>query len=158
MTNGEFLTPANLAQQPTTTQNSEVAVQNLFYLNNVLHDTLYQHGFNEAAGNFQESNFGNGGRGRDSVKAEAQDGGGLDNANFATPPDGRKPRMQMFLFSGPDPAFEVLVNSPINASYGAAGAQFGPVPTLAGITGDVVLVNDGDGNTLRRLRGRPGRL
>ena len=145
VTNGEFLTPANLAEQPTTAQNSEVAVQNLFYLNNVLHDTLYQHGFNEAAGNFQESNFGNGGRGRDSVRAEAQDGDGLDNANFATPPDGRKPRMQMFLFSGPDPAFEVLVNSPINASYGAAGAQFGPVPTPAGITGDVVLVNDGTG-------------
>ena len=145
MTNGEFLTPANLAEQPTTAQNSEVAVQNLFYLNNVLHDTLYQHGFNEAAGNFQESNFGNGGRGRDSVRAEAQDGAGLDNANFATPPDGRKPRMQMFLFSGPDPAFEVLVNSPINASYGAAGAQFGPAPTPAGITGDVVLVNDGTG-------------
>ena len=111
----------------------------------MLHDTLYQHGFTESAGNFQESNFGNGGRGRDSVKAEAQDGEGLNNANFATPPDGRKPRMQMFLFSGTDPAFEVLVNSPINASYGAAGAQFGPAPTPAGITGDVVLVDDGTG-------------
>ena len=35
-----------------------VAVTNLFYLNNVVHDKLYRHGFNEAAGNFQTNNFG----------------------------------------------------------------------------------------------------
>jgi hypothetical protein len=143
VTNGEFLTPVNLAAQPTTPGNSEVAVQNLFYLNNVVHDILHQHGFTEAAGNFQQSNFGLGGRGRDSVRAEAQDGDGTDNANFATPPDGRKPRMQMFLWSGDGPTFQVVVNSPISDSYGAAGAQFGPEPTAVGITGDVVLVNDG---------------
>jgi extracellular elastinolytic metalloproteinase len=143
--NGEFLTEANLAEQPTTPGNSEVAVQNLFYLNNVLHDTLYQHGFTESAGNFQHRNFGLGGRPSDSVRAEAQDGGGTDNANFATPPDGRNPRMQMFLWSGDGPTFEVVVNSPISDAYGAAGAQFGPAPTATGITGDVVLVDDGVG-------------
>ena len=52
------------------------------------------------------------------------------------------------------PVFEVAINSPITASYGAAGAEFGPVPTLAGITGDVVLVNDGVGVDVRRLRRR----
>ena len=55
---GNFLTAANLAQPPTTDDNREVAVQNLFYLNNVIHDTLYDAGFTEAAGNFQENNFG----------------------------------------------------------------------------------------------------
>jgi hypothetical protein len=97
---GNFLASANLAAQPSTAVNKQVAVQNLFYLNNVVHDILYSHGFTESAGNFQVDNFGKGGAGNDSVKAEAQDGGGLDNANFATPPDGRKPRMQMYLFSG----------------------------------------------------------
>jgi extracellular elastinolytic metalloproteinase len=86
--------------QPSVGNNPDVAVQNLFYLNNVIHDRLYAAGFNEAAGNFQENNFGLGGNsGSDSVNAEAQDGGGTDNANFATPRDGRNPRMQMYLWS-----------------------------------------------------------
>jgi extracellular elastinolytic metalloproteinase len=89
-------------------------VQNLFYLNNVVHDILYLHGFTESVGNFQVDNFGKGGAGNDAVKAEAQDGGGLDNANFATPPDGRKPRMQMYLWSGPVPRYEVAITSPVN--------------------------------------------
>jgi len=94
----------NLAQAPTTTTNQQAAVTNLFYLNNVIHDKLYRHGFTETAGNFQENNFGLGGAGSDSVNAEAQDGGGTNNANFATPSDGSNPRMQMYLwtFSSPN--------------------------------------------------------
>ena len=95
---------ANLSQSPTNTDNQRAAVTNLFYLNNVIHDKLYRHGFTEAAGNFQENNFGLGGAGSDSVNAEAQDGGGTNNANFATPSDGSNPRMQMYLwnFSSPN--------------------------------------------------------
>jgi hypothetical protein len=37
------------------------------------------------------------------VQADAQDGGGTDNANFSTPPDGTPGRMQMYIFSGPSP-------------------------------------------------------
>ncbi|MBP9824575.1 MAG: M36 family metallopeptidase [Thermoanaerobaculia bacterium] len=79
------------------------AVTNLFYWNNVQHDVLYQFGFDEAAGNFQVNNYGNGGTGNDSVQAEAQDGVGTNNANFATPPDGSRPRMQMFVWTAPTP-------------------------------------------------------
>ena len=93
----EFTT--NLAQAPTTADNQMAAVTNLFYLNNVIHDKLYRHGFTEAAGNFQANNFGKGGAGNDPVNAEAQDGGGTNNANFATPSDGSRPRMQMYLWS-----------------------------------------------------------
>lgn len=75
------------------------AVTNLFYLNNIIHDYAYQLGFTEAAGNFQTNNFGRGGLGNDSVRAEAQDGSGTNNANFGAPPDGQRPRMQMFLFT-----------------------------------------------------------
>jgi extracellular elastinolytic metalloproteinase len=39
---------------PTNPDNQKVAVQNLFYFNNLIHDKLYSHGFDEAAGNFQE--------------------------------------------------------------------------------------------------------
>src|SRR5512144_1965676 len=59
----------------------------------------YLLGFNESAGNFQTTNFGNGGAQNDEVQVDAQDGAGVNNANFATPPDGSKPRMQMFLFT-----------------------------------------------------------
>jgi hypothetical protein len=103
VSDGNFLTSANLSQTPTTAQNQAVAVQNLFYLNNVIHDTLYGHGFTEATGNFQNNNFGNGGRGNDAVNAEAQDGGGTNNANFSTPNDGSPGRMQMYLWTYTNP-------------------------------------------------------
>ncbi len=75
------------------------AVTNLFYWNNVLHDWLYGLGFDEPSGNFQADNFGRGGFGGDPVLADAQDGVGLNNSSFATPPDGSSPRMEMFLFT-----------------------------------------------------------
>jgi hypothetical protein len=99
----EFNYTVDLALSPTTTTNQMAAVTNLFYLNNVIHDKLYRHGFTESAGNFQTNNFGNGGLGNDAVLAEAQDGGGTSNANFATPADGSKPRMQMYLWSQSTP-------------------------------------------------------
>jgi hypothetical protein len=94
---------ANLSQAPTTSINQDAAVTNLFYLNNVIHDKLYSHGFIESAGNFQENNFGQGGNGSDSVNAEAQDGGGTNNANFSTPSDGSNPRMQMYIWTQTNP-------------------------------------------------------
>jgi hypothetical protein len=74
-------------------------VTNLFYFNNVMHDRMYALGFTESAGNFQSNNYGRGGAGNDPVNAEAQDGSGTNNANFATPPDGSRPRMQQYLFT-----------------------------------------------------------
>src|SRR5262249_25678744 len=68
------------------------------------HDRLYLLGFTEAAGNFQNDNFGRGGVEGDRVRAEAQDFSGLNNANFSTPTDGGRRRMQMYIFSGPIPA------------------------------------------------------
>jgi hypothetical protein len=145
VTTGDFVTAADLTVSPSTTANRDVSVQNLFYLNNVVHDILRARGFTEAAGNFQEDNFGLGGTGGDSVNAEAQDGSGTDNANFATPSDGRNPRMQMFLWTGAGPDHEVFVNAPpsVAGSYGAAGAEFGRALSAEGVTGQVVVVDDG---------------
>jgi extracellular elastinolytic metalloproteinase len=100
----DYLWNSSLA--PTDVTNQRVAVTNLFYLNNILHDRLYGYGFTEGAGNFQTDNFGRGGAfafGNDPVNAEAQDGGGSNNANFATPGDGIRPRMQMYLWTTTSP-------------------------------------------------------
>ncbi len=75
------------------------AVTNAFFLVNDHHDRTYALGFTETAGNFQTNNFGKGGKQADPVNVDAQDGSGTNNANFSTPPDGQRPRMQMFLFN-----------------------------------------------------------
>ena len=95
--NQDFTFPFALNVDPRTEQ--PAAVSNLFYFCNIMHDFVYNLGFTEAAGNFQTDNFGRGGAGNDPVNAEAQDGSGTNNANFSTPPDGQRPRMQMFLFT-----------------------------------------------------------
>ncbi|MFT4698086.1 MAG: hypothetical protein ACI9SJ_001222 [Flavobacteriaceae bacterium] len=87
----------------------DAAITNLFYWNNIIHDVMYTYGFDEAGGNFQENNYGNGGAGSDSVNAEAQDGSGSCNANFGTPSDGGNPTMQMYVCGDKDGDFDNLV-------------------------------------------------
>ena len=82
-------------------QNGEVV--DTFYWTNLYHDRLYRLGFTEAAGNFQNNNFARGGRSGDRIRAEAQDSSSINNANFVTPPDGGRGRMQMYIFPGPAP-------------------------------------------------------
>jgi len=109
--------PLDLTSSPTNS--IPAAITNLFYWNNIIHDIQYQHGFTEPAGNFQESNFGRGGAGSDSVNADAQDGSGDCNANFATPTDGGNPRMQMFLCTNANPSRDGdLDNGVIVHEYG----------------------------------------
>ena len=87
--------PVDLSLEPHTY--TDAASTNLFYWNNIIHDIQYHYGFDEAAGNFQTNNYGNGGADNDHVHAESQDYAGNCNANFRTPPDGSIPRMQMYL-------------------------------------------------------------
>ncbi|MGD9630421.1 MAG: M36 family metallopeptidase [Pyrinomonadaceae bacterium] len=82
------------------------SVTQLFYITNRYHDELYRLGFTEQAGNFQHDNFGRGGQANDRISAEGQDCVGVNNANFGTPPDGFRPRMQMFLWPVPTPDFD----------------------------------------------------
>ena len=136
---GNFIATADLTQQPTTASNQAVAVQNLFYLNNLIHDTLYRHGFVEAVGNFQNNNFTNGGAGNDAVNAEAQDGGGTNNANFATPSDGSSGRMQMYLWSTTSPQRDGDLDSDIvwheyghGLTWRMIGGMSGPISGAIG--------------------------
>lgn len=142
--NLNFDFPLNLNQNATGYQ--DAAITNLFYACNRIHDILYQYGFDESSGNFQTNNYGNGGAQNDEVYAEAQDGGGTNNANFATPGDGANPRMQMYLWTGSSGLTDVLtVNSPspISGTYFASGAAFGPGLPSTPLTADLVLVEDG---------------
>ena len=97
--------PGNPApgEAPTTTQARRGAVIQMFYVMNRYHDELYKRGFTEAARNFQHDNFGRGGLGNDRVSSEGQDASGTDNANFNTPADGSRGRMQMYVWTGPTP-------------------------------------------------------
>lgn len=89
-------------------QYEDAAITSLFYWNNVIHDVFYQYGFDEASGNFQENNYGNGGAGSDSVNGEGQKGI-LCNAFFGTPSDGSNPTMQMYVCNDKDGDFDALV-------------------------------------------------
>ncbi len=135
VTTGNFLTAAALAEQPSTSPNRDVAIQNLFYFNNVMHDSLKSKGFDAANANFE---------GNDPVLAEGQDGGGLDNANFSTPSDGTSPRMQMYLWSGTTPAGVFAVGS---TNYGVYPSSFGPAFTAGGVSGTTVLATPANGCT-----------
>ena len=125
----------------------EAATVNLFFWNNLMHDIYYQYGFDEASGNFQENNYGNGGTGSDSVNADAQDGGGTNNANFATPPDGSNPRMQMFLWDGAVTSGPLLTinDGPLAGDYDGIPAAFGG--EIVDLTEDLVLVEDDPSGT-----------
>lgn len=144
---GQTAQPTDYASASTT---------NLFYMANIMHDVWYQYGFNEASGNFQKDNLGRGGATSfigDDVLADSQDGysqtsATLNNANFSTPNDGSRPRMQMYLWNdGAPPTNFIYVNSPasiagpqIATSNVFEGTDRIPVPVSPnGITSDLVL-------------------
>ncbi len=98
---------------PLTTQAERGAVIQMFYVMNRYHDELYKRGFTEAARNFQHNNFGRGGLGNDRVSSEGQDSGGTNNANFSTPADGGRGRMQMYIWTGPNPDYDGTADADI---------------------------------------------
>jgi cysteine-rich repeat protein len=131
--------PVDTTLHPSSYQ--PAAVTNLFYWNNYLHDVLYQYGFDEAAGNFQENNYGRGGSEGDPVQADAQDGSGTNNAQFGTPPDGFDPRMEMFLFTQvPAPSLQILTPAGIAGFYATSSAAFGA--STLGLTDNMILALD----------------
>ena len=125
----------------------EAVTTNLFYGCNTIHDVLYRYGLDEAAGNFQANNYGRGGLGGDYVRCEAADGSGTNNANFSTPteptPGTGVPRMQMFLWPGNQLGNQNQVSITGAGDFGAGWARYGPPATNAGVSGQIVLVNDG---------------
>ena len=142
-----FDTPFLAAGEPDT--NRQAATVNLFYVNNMMHDITYRYGFNEISGNFQTKNYTNVAGANDYVRAEAQDGAKLttptvNNANFASPPDGSNGRMQMYVWTRPsEKTLHVTAPSNLIGDFEAGTASFGPPVSTTPITGSVVVVNDG---------------
>ncbi|HEX9979990.1 MAG TPA: T9SS-dependent M36 family metallopeptidase [Flavobacterium sp.] len=142
--------------QASTYQNA--AITNLFYMTNMMHDVWFHYGFNEQNGNFQQKNYSGfvqPGFGGDTVVADAQDGSALEpqninNANFSTPVDGTRPRMQMFLWNV-IPSIQplhILAPSDFAGPRDARDNSFEPghiaIPIApAVIQSDLVLFNDG---------------
>ncbi|EAU68511.1 putative metalloprotease [Stigmatella aurantiaca DW4/3-1] len=133
------LDPGSSAQQRMA------AVTQLFYVNNFLHDWYYDAGFTEATGNAQQDNYGRGGLGNDSLRAEAQDFSGTSTSSMATPADGARPKMQMYVFA-PNPLQSITVVSPpeVAGKKGSRWATFGP--RVFNVTGQLVLAKDGTGS------------
>jgi len=133
---------------PQTSQ--DAAITNLFYWNNLMHDVMAYKGFDEVSGNFQSKNYSGTGLGQDYVRAEAQDGSDVNNANFSTPADGSRPRMQMYLWKGTPPSsIKVDAPSPAAGTYNAVPATFGKtIRANVPLTGQFVLVNDASATSL----------
>lgn len=124
-----------------------MAITQLFYNVNFLHDWFYDAGFDEAAGNAQADNYGRGGAGNDRMLAEAQDYSGRNNANMRTPADGAAPRMQMYVFSAIAENY-LMVNSPASiAGKKQVGISNTFGPQVFDVTGDVVSAADGTAPT-----------
>ncbi|HET7128993.1 MAG TPA: M36 family metallopeptidase [Gaiellaceae bacterium] len=93
-------------------KNEDQSAVQLFYFVNTWHDHLLAApiGFTPAAGNFQDDdpvlaeNLDGASTGTKS-DSRLPDGAHIDNANFATPPDGQSGRMQMFLWHQPHTVF-----------------------------------------------------
>ena len=152
LTSGSVLSFTQLpdfTQQPdgsTNDVNKKFALNNLFYWNNLMHDVMYQYGFTEISGNYQADNMGRGGSGNDYVLAEAQDGGGTDNANFSAPVDGQSGRMQMYLWN-PASITTLHVNAPstIVGNYSCQEGAFSTANLLQNVgpvTAQVVYYTD----------------
>ncbi|MBK7734171.1 MAG: M36 family metallopeptidase [Chitinophagaceae bacterium] len=147
----------NFSLDPTSPNYQQFAITNLFYWNNIIHDITYQYGFTEPAGNFQANNQGRGGAQNDYVIAIAQSSTGTNNANFATPADGSRPRMRMYLFDGPA---NVHVNAPgsIAGDYAAVEGNFSTANQLLNVgpvTAGVVYYDDAAGTAHEACNGAP---
>ncbi len=136
----DFVFPVDLTLAPAV--NTDAAVTNLFYWCNLMHDVWYHYGFDELSGNFQQNNNGVGGLGGDYIVADAQDGSGVNNANFSISEEGQIPRIQMFewLSNNSDPP---AVNAGDLGSFDAGGGGFGPTIDEIPAIGKLVWVNDG---------------
>ncbi len=127
------------------TNENQSAVQ-LFYFINTWHDHLAAPpiGFTKKAGNFE---------GNDPVLGENLDGAAVDsglpdgahinNANFATPPDGQSGRMQMYLFH--QPHFSFPDEDPFIAAMGSDEADIVYHENTHGLSNRLVV--DANGNS-----------
>jgi hypothetical protein len=118
---------------------AKAASVNAFYIVNWLHDWFYDSGFTEATGTAQTDNFGRGGVANDPMLVLAQASaniGARNNANMATPGDGARPRMRMFLWTAGTITSVTGPNGALPSESFAAG------PRAFDLIGELVAVTD----------------
>ena len=141
--------PFDDAKPTAAKKNLDLAITNLFYWNNLMHDVMAHKGFDEASGNFQFKNYSGEGKGGDYVQAEAQDGSTaapakLNNANFSTPVDGSRPRMQMYLWDRSELNINVTAPASLAGSLTALEGSIGrKLQAVGPVKGKLVVVDDG---------------
>ena len=169
--------PWDLTEEPEYTQgsptnfpNRDAAIVNLFYLNNMMHDIFYPFGFDEKNRNFQNTNIFNGtdrgGAGGDEVLAQAQDGGGTNNANMLTLADGTNGQMQMYLWTSVEAADLVKVDydgdGTYETEYNALQGSFANAPGANvnlftnPVTAEYIIINEGCTGTATNSTGTTG--
>ncbi len=136
-------------------ENQDADVTNLFVACNIIHDNLALVGFDSQSGNFQENNYGQGGRSADPVRAEALDGSGTNNATFGTPPDGASGTMQMFQWDFSENLFRVLGPGSVAGEYTISTANWNMSPDFSTIdlTAEMVVARDANVQNAERACG-----
>jgi extracellular elastinolytic metalloproteinase len=146
--------------------NQQVAVTNLFFQNNIMHDFAYHYGFDEVAGNFQETNYTGEGQEGDYVEAHAQFGddnylqcgnetgvtdGCVNNAYFSPPSDGFNGRMVMYTWNRDNSSkfLDVIEPADLSGKILTGLPQFGTDITTEAVTGQVIEINDGSFDPLK---------
>ena len=142
---GKFLHAQILDGNGALAEGRQGAIQQLFYNINFLHDWYYDSGFDEAAGNAQDDNFGRGGVGGDSIKGQAQDFSGFSNANMMTPADGGRPRMRMYVFPSLSNMLDVQAPAAIAGKKAIGVSMSGP--QTFDVSGNVVIATFANGPT-----------
>jgi fungalysin metallopeptidase (M36)/PA domain-containing protein len=120
-----------------TPDQSKAGAVNAFFLVNWMHDWWYDSGFTEITRNGQLDNLGRGGVANDRLLIAAQAGataGSRNNASMATPADGARPRMRMFLWTA---GADSLLTGPGGGAIPSATFSTGPRTFSA--TGELVI-------------------
>ncbi|KAJ7235397.1 Fungalysin metallopeptidase-domain-containing protein [Mycena rebaudengoi] len=98
------------SKKPIVPANVAAAIVNNFYIITIVHDIAYRYRFTEHAFNFQNNNFGHGGKGGDRTTASIQDASEINNADIAVLRSnrsfhfsGQSGHMRMFLWNSTKP-------------------------------------------------------
>jgi hypothetical protein len=122
-----------------TSDQSKAGTVNAFFVVNWMHDWWYDSGFTEATGNAQLDNFGRGGVAADPLLIQSQAGantGLRNNADMATPADGARPRMRMFLWTAGADGVLTAPSGVLRSDTFSAG------PRTFNVTGDLAIGSD----------------
>jgi hypothetical protein len=123
--------------------NQDAVMTNVFYVVNTLHDVLFNYGFDEAAGNFQATNYTGQDGGGDHLTVHVQDTG--EPPNFPAPCD-------VGFMATPNEGGVTLGQNPYMA-LGYCNTGINPISRDLGLSNDVIVHEYAHGQTVRLVGG-----